>query len=238
MTQTIPAPTESSPPAPPWTPLDVAWALVYFVAWMGAVIAAGKASRAAGLPLDASAIIIVGTALLLVPVWYFSIYKYGATWADLGLRPFKAASVGLGCGLMLASLLFNIVYAAGLAVFNARMQPNIDLMFAGTQFPLLLLLGGALLAPIIEEIFFRGFVFSGLQQRWGWQKAAVISAGMFAAAHITPTAIIPIFILGLIFAYLYRVSNSIWPAIFMHMLTNTVALVAAYIVTQGWIPTP
>ena len=83
-----------------------------------------------------------------------------------------------------------------------------------------------------------GFVFTGLRRRMDWKQAALASAGLFALAHFMPTSILPIFLLGLIFAYLFQFSGSIWPAIFMHMLTNTVALSAAYAVSQGWIPTP
>ena len=65
-----------------------------------------------------------------------------------------------------------------------------------------------------------------------------MSAGLFALAHILPTSFLPILILGLIFSLLYHVSGSIWPAILMHMLTNIVALSAAYAISQGWVPAP
>jgi hypothetical protein len=82
---------------------------------------------------------------------------------------------------------------------------------------------------VIEEIFFRGFVFAGLVRRYSWKKAATISAAIFALLHLTPTAIIPLFITGWIFAFLYYQSRSIWPAILMHVLTNTLALGLAYL---------
>jgi membrane protease YdiL (CAAX protease family) len=66
----------------------------------------------------------------------------------------------------------------------------------------------------------------------------LLSAGLFALAHILPTSILPIFILGVIFAYLYQISGSIWPAIIMHMLTNILALSVAYGLSQGWLTPP
>ena len=147
-----------------------------------------------GLSIGTSLIIIFGTLLLLVPAWYFSIYKYGASWADLGLRGFKPAVVGFGCGLMLLSLLFNLIYATFLGVFGLEIQPDIDHMFDNTGFPLILLLGGTIVAPIVEEIFFRGFVFAGLRNSWNWKKAALASAGLFALFHILPTSFAPILI--------------------------------------------
>jgi membrane protease YdiL (CAAX protease family) len=66
----------------------------------------------------------------------------------------------------------------------------------------------------------------------------LVSSALFAVAHVVPTSFLPIFILGWIFAFLYKASGSIWPAILMHMLTNTLALSAAYAISQGWVPAP
>jgi len=222
----------------PWTPRDVIWALIMAVLWLIIFVIIGGAGQRLGWTIDSSWVIVLGTSVLLIPAWYFSIYKYGVSWADLGLRGFKPATIGMGCGLMLVSLLFNLIYATVLGFFDLQMQPDIDAIFNSTKFPLILLVGGAVIAPFIEEVFFRGFVFPGLRNRWNWQVAAVLSAGLFAIAHIIPTAILPIFILGLIFAFLYQISGSIWPSIFMHMLTNSVALSTAYAISQGWVPSP
>lgn len=236
MTESFEVP-ENLPPVP-WTLHDVTWGMVAFVGWMVTVVLVGQIITLAGLSIDPSLVVIFGTALLIVPAWYFTIFKYGVSWADLGLRNFKASMIGLGCGLMLASLLFNVVYGAILAVFGLEIQPDMAVMFDGTSFPLALLFGGAIIAPVVEEIFFRGFIFAGLKRRWHWPMAAAVSAGLFAVAHVIPTSILPIFILGFIFAFLYQVSGSIWPAIIMHMLTNTVALTAAYAVSQRLVPLP
>ncbi len=222
----------------PWTPRDVVWGLMVFVLWILSFAMIGFLGESLTLPVDAGLLIVFGEAVLLLPTWYFTIYKYKANWADLGLRGFHPRAVSIGCGLMLLSLLFNLIYAILLSLFDLQIQPDITLMFENTGFPLALLFGGAVVAPFVEEIFFRGFVFTGLRHKWDWQKAALVSAGLFAIAHFIPTSILPIFILGLIFAFLYQISGSIWPAILMHMLTNTVALLAAYAISQGWVPMP
>ncbi len=231
-------PTSAGPPPVPWTPRDVVGGVTVFILWILFFGVVGLLGQTLALPVDAGLLVVFGEAVLLLPVWYLTIHKYKVRWADLGLRGFQSWMVGLGCGLMLLSLLFNVVYAALLSLFDLQIQPDIALMFESTQFPVALLFGGAVVAPFVEEVFFRGFVFTGLRQRLGWKQAALASAGLFALAHFIPTSILPIFILGLIFAYLYQLSGSIWPAILMHMLTNTIALSAAYAVSQGWLPTP
>ncbi len=233
-----PRPPTLPEPTVPWTAKDVFWGVAMAVLWIIVFSLISGVSHRVGLSIDPSIIVVFGTLLLLVPAWYFTIYKYNATWADLGLRGFQPMAVGVGCGLMFLSLLFNLVYATFLGLFDLEIQPDIDQMFNHTGFPLMILFGGAIVAPIVEEIFFRGFVFAGLRNKWNWKVAAFASAGLFALAHILPTSILPILILGVIFAFLYQVSGSIWPAILMHMLTNTIALSVAYAASQGLIPLP
>ena len=182
-----------------------------------------------GLPLNPGLAVGLMELLLLVPVWWLTVHKYGVGWKTLGLRGFNGGAIGLGCGLMLLSLGFNIFYASFLNMFKLRIQEDMSPVFAEISYPWLLLAVGAILAPVVEEITFRGFIFAGLRQKYGWQKAALISSAIFAAFHLSLTALIPIFILGYIFAYLYQQSDSIWPAILMHLLTNTLSLGAAYL---------
>lgn len=217
----------------------MALGLLIFVLWILFFITVGSIGMQFHLPLDTGIVIVFGEAVLLLPVWYLTIHKYGATWADLGLRQFQPGAVGLGCGLMVVSVLFNLLYIVLLNLYDnqiQQIQPEISQIFDSTSFPVALLFGGAVVAPLVEELFFRGFVFPGLRSKWGWRKAAVVSAGLFALAHIAPISILPIFFLGLIFAFLYQTSGSIWPGILMHVLTNTVTLVGAYANAQGWLP--
>jgi membrane protease YdiL (CAAX protease family) len=134
---------------------------------------------------------------------------------------------------MVLSFLFNAIYGLFLGIFDLRIQEDLTPLFQEMSSPWFFFLGGAIIAPVVEEIFFRGFVFGGLRPRYGWVMAAVISSIAFAVLHFTPTAIIPIFILGFIFAFLYQLSGSIWPGILMHVLTNSLALGATYIVANA-----
>jgi len=230
-------PKQITPPPPvPWTPVDVVWGLIIFLFWTLALGLIGALAQRLTWSIDLGLLVIFGEAILLLPIWYLAVRKYNISWEQLGLRPFKREAVAIGCGLMILSLLFNVGYAALLGLFDLQIQPDITMAFENTNYPLILLFGGAVVAPIVEELFFRGFVFAGLRGRWSWQTAAVVSAGLFALVHFVPTSILPIFLLGLIFAVLYQLSGSIWPAILMHMLTNTVALLSAYAVAQGWLP--
>jgi membrane protease YdiL (CAAX protease family) len=75
-------------------------------------------------------------------------------------------------------------------------------------------------APLSEEFFFRGFVFSGLV-RWGFVPAAAISALLFTLAHFDPGSIIPFFVIGLMMAGLFYSRGSLWDSIIFHALFNS-----------------
>jgi len=219
-----------------WTQRDIGWGLAAFAVLLVGFVGFAFWSRARAWNVDFGLLVRLGEALLVLPVWWLTVRKYGVGWSALGLRPFQAAALGVGCALMLASFLFNMVYGFFLGLFHLQMQTDLTPVFAEVSNPWLLLVGGAVIAPVAEEIFFRGFVFGGLRPRYGWRRAAVASAGLFALLHLTPTAILPIFLLGLIFAYLYQLSDSLWPSILMHVLTNSVALGAAYLASQMNMP--
>ncbi len=226
-------PHPSSLPPVPWTSRDVWWGIASFGAWFALVLLFRLVIDYFSLNMDLGLLVTLGELLLLVPLWWLTGRKYGVGWKSLGLRNFKGVMVGLGCGLMLLSFAFNFAYSLFLALFNLTMQIDLTPLFAELSSPWLFFIGGALVAPLVEELFFRGFVFAGFRQKYGWQKAAAISSALFALLHLTPTAFIPIFILGYIFAALYHFSGSIWPGILMHVLTNSLALGAAYLVANA-----
>jgi membrane protease YdiL (CAAX protease family) len=223
---------EPSYPSVPWTTRDVWLGLAVLGLLIAAAVPFAILARSGSLDLNFGLAVSLGELVLLVPVWLLAVRKYGVGRDALGLRSFKWEMIGLGCGLMLLSLAFNFVFGLFLGLFGLRIQPDLIPIFAQLSSPWFLLIGGAIVAPIVEEIFFRGFVFAGLRPRFGWQRAAVISSALFALIHLVPTAILPIFLLGYIFAYLYQRSNSIWPAILMHSATNALALGAAYVIAN------
>ena len=133
---------------------------------------------------------------------------------------------------MVVSWVINIVYSLLLSIFSLTIQQDFSLLFTDSNAAWGIMIGGAVVAPIVEEIIFRGFIFAGLRERYGWKKAALFSSLLFAAIHFQPTAFLPIIVLGLIFAYLYQRSGSIWPAIAMHLTSNAIALGAALLTSQ------
>ncbi|MGH2633044.1 MAG: lysostaphin resistance A-like protein [Tepidiformaceae bacterium] len=85
----------------------------------------------------------------------------------------------------------------------------------------------AVLAPLSEELFFRGFVFGGLL-RWGFWPAAGVSAFLFAGAHSDLGSIIPFMVVGLIMSWVYWSRSTLWHSIIFHVLFNSISLVLLF----------
>ena len=82
----------------------------------------------------------------------------------------------------------------------------------------------ALLAPVVEEVVFRGAILrkllSGMRSKWG---AICISAILFALIHFNPAQIPHAFLMGLLMGWLYMRTGSIMPGVVFHWANNTVA---------------
>lgn len=163
--------------------------------------------------------------------WLYVSRKHGRSLRELGfVAPRSQTAYLLAAGAWFAA-------AIGVGLWS-QLVTNIDtisppdnttpaLEIAGGSIALALLLV-ALWGPVVEEIFFRGFLLGGLQARIGAWPAILFSSGVFALFHLLPGLYVPTFLLGVAFGWVYLKTRSIWPAIFAHSLHNTLALVVVW----------
>jgi membrane protease YdiL (CAAX protease family) len=85
----------------------------------------------------------------------------------------------------------------------------------------------ALLAPLVEELVFRGLLYGWVERRWGSMVALVVSSLAFAAAHFEPAHIILVLPLGILFGWLRRRTNSLVPSLVSHVVNNGFAVLSA-----------
>jgi membrane protease YdiL (CAAX protease family) len=140
----------------------------------------------------------------------------------LGLRPANWKYIVFGAlGTM----------ALSVAVSQVGLQPEgmkqvLDIVRDLHQLALSLLLL-AVLAPLVEELVFRGLLYGWLAGRWGKNVGWIVSSLAFAAAHTEPAHIILVFPLGLLFGWLRKRTDSLLPSLVAHIANNGLALVAA-----------
>jgi len=84
----------------------------------------------------------------------------------------------------------------------------------------LMVINAVVLAPVIEELIFRGFFFGLLRSRWGTLPALVFSSLVFAGYHFNLTVFLPLFFTSMAFGYIYSRTGSIYFSMLSHAIFN------------------
>lgn len=201
-------------PAPITTPLVLIILL--------AVVLLEAAAAAAGplLPLSRWWLIAVVRTLQTLVMLGLAVVHTGGL-SVLGLER-RALMPGIKTGLawsagfaLLAGLLFLVGFMAG---HNPLPWVRAPLPAAASQRVLYFLVGGVV-APVAEEVFFRGVIF-GYCRRWGLSAGVLISTVLFAAIHAGAAIPITQIVGGLVFALAYHMGNSLAAPMVIHMLGN------------------
>jgi len=229
----LPTAADAHSDAPCWTIRDMATATVLVI---GATLIAGLIAVVVANPLldagqsfedDATAyaitlvpsMILVEVFLLASAIW-FGPRKYRLSLATLGLRPSLHASWWLPVMLAITSLALVYGYDAAISLASVDPASTPDEVFENVGPFIVVAVGAVLMAPWIEEIFFRGFLFGGLRERWGWVLAAVVSSFLFATAHLDPYGMPVYFGIGFLFAWAYEHTGSIRSPVIAHVIVN------------------
>ena len=169
----------------------------------------------------------VGTVLglLLVPLWLArsrGAATLGQALRRLGVQRFRPSALKWMAAAVGSYLLFALLYST--LIFEPE-QENIASGFGPVPIQVLLIVFGAAIA---EEICFRGMLFGGLRERLPRVPAALIAGLVFGALHVFTgiSAVPPLIALGFVFCLLYEKTGSIVPGMLLHMLNNSVALLA------------
>jgi membrane protease YdiL (CAAX protease family) len=129
--------------------------------------------------------------------------------------------------------IFALVWSAALQIDEQDDLPD-DLGVDGSTAALIAVsVLVCVLAPIAEELFFRGFCFTALRRALGMLPAAVLTGIIFGAIHLGGTDvefIVPLMVFGFLLCLLYVWTESLLPCIVLHALNNALALG----VSQDW----
>jgi membrane protease YdiL (CAAX protease family) len=207
----------------------------FLVALIGTLIAVGIVAAATGAGTDdddptftviatfIQSLIFVGTAVLFASftrrpkAWHFGLRR-SRFWPTVGW-----AALGLFSFYLLA------------AIYSAVVQPDAEQTVAqdlgSDEGTLGLIAAGFMVvcvAPVAEELFFRGFFYRALRSRYSVLGAALIDGLVFGVIHwdfsgegalILP----PLAALGVMFCLVYEKTGSLYPVIALHAFNNAIA---------------
>lgn len=180
-----------------------------------------------GLLFRYTALIVSQGVLVLVPFGIVALFR--APWSSLGLAPLPprglVESALIGGALVGVTGLYSIAlqWAAPSAYQKLLEEQANQMKLLEAPLPLLIL-AAVVLAPLAEEVFFRGFVFGGLRRSLGFGGAALFSSALFAVLHMMWVSSPPLFLVGLGAAIQYGRYRSLAAPLALHIAFNAVAL--------------
>lgn len=228
---------------PKWSWWDIAlvllmlFALMPFSSLLRSLVS--QAFRASGTCLQ-SFQLFIGTALqaaIIILAVTVLIRRKGSSGRDLGLNWVNARRnilTGLFGGLVLG---IAVVGLGVLISFLTGPPPpqEVEKMLTGLKHGrdiLLPFISVSMLAPVSEEIYFRGMVYPVMRSKLGVKAALILSGLFFSSLHFDLFRLVPIWVGGIALAYFYEKTGSLVTSIAAHSTWNTLMLVMMYLASR------
>lgn len=141
----------------------------------------------------------------------------------LSKEKFTLYAIAIGIALFFAIILFDLAVSFFSMVTNIQLPTNVQMVLQGT--PTYFLIFTFIMAPVNEEIFFRGFLVPRI--------GIIFSAIIFAVLHlsyISASEFAAAFFFGLIAGYVYKKTKSLYPSIIAHMIVNFITIISLFYV--------
>jgi membrane protease YdiL (CAAX protease family) len=181
---------------------------------------------------------ILSYAVVLPYMLYFLPRVSGRSLADLGIRTPTLREIGIGVAGVV--VMFFTVSAASAIIVGVTHIHDTEAAVAllqqmKTPFDkTVFILVAAVLAPIVEEMAFRAFLFNAFARYVPVAAAAIGSGIVFGLVHAQPgsqsllSISLPLALGGIVLAYVYRTARCYWSDVITHALFNSISLVAVF----------
>ncbi len=175
------------------------------------------------LPIPGGGLDMVSMQVVLLACSVWFIRRRGITSDDLSgpLPSWRVCVRWLAVAALLpASMGVFCMLVAVLGWMPASAQVVARIMSQTDSVPFEMLIVGSVLAPLTEELAFRGLVLRNCLQRMSVRWAALASAAMFAAIHLGGL-MVPQFVGGLFLAVAMLETRSLWLCVLLHAVNNS-----------------
>ncbi len=192
----------------------------------------------AGFPLDEkTGLILVNIVFLdlgILLITWMLLKEHSIGWADaFGLESdhlgvtFLQGAITAVAGFFMAAMVGALVTAALEFIDIEVSAQEVVNTFQNAEHAsqkILLGLMAVILAPIVEEVMFRGVLFTALKQYLPSWIALWGSAVLFGLVHANMVSLLPLTLLAVMLAKLYERSGNLWAPIFAHAIFNSINL--------------
>jgi membrane protease YdiL (CAAX protease family) len=230
------APERSEPQWPMWAGFVALLAAVFVSSVAAAFLYGAFAPDVDNAPawVDMTAQVLVEFAFVGSALVAAALVKPLHAW-QFGLRPTRVArALGWSAAGMVAFYVFAALWVALVGQLHQSTAEDVGadqgrgaLIAAGFAF--------VIIAPICEELFFRGFFYGSLRNRLSTPWAAGICGLVFGGIHFTTgvSAVPVLIVFGIVLCLVRETTGSLYPCIAMHAFNNTIAYAGQTDVAPG-----
>jgi membrane protease YdiL (CAAX protease family) len=229
-----------------YRPFDLLGIGMIYLVFLSLTMSSVRASQKADLVLDPKALIasigfqfvIAGLVTIIVikrvrPIEWLGLRWRGWPWVFL-IAPGAVVAMWAFFGTLQATGYMKWMESFGVE----SVQDTVKLLQTSSD-PLVLGLmafAAVIAAPICEEIVFRGYFYPAAKSFAGPWAAGIFSALVFASAHGSLTALLPLFFFGCVLVFVYEKTGSLWAPMSVHFCFNGATVLIQMIVRFGHVP--
>jgi uncharacterized protein len=162
-------------------------------------------------------------------------------WHTIGWRKIYASRISPGAyylGLVLSGFLLSIIVLLGSALFPPKKNLPIQSLFQDRYATLLFMLLAVLLAPLVEETIFRGYIYPVIARSFGKVWGILATGALFGLLHASQlwggwSQIALLVFVGIVLTLARAVSRSVMASFVIHTSYNSLQVIGLLIATHG-----
>ncbi len=172
----------------------------------------------------------------IMAICIFRKYLYRSNEKQIIFKNFKRNlwSAIIGVGVCLGHRIFFLLFwDFTIQSMEGIMQTGIDsqVVFMNTIWGILYI---TVLAPVTEEIFYRGIIFNTARKKHGNIYAVIVSSTLFAVAHMNGIQFISALFMGIVIGYAIVLTDNVYIGIIIHVVNNTFSLFNTNVLNKFW----
>lgn len=196
---------------------------------------------------DRNLFLILNQALLSVVLLAYLAaqmrYNFRAPfWRTIGWRPLRTGPTPRAAaylGLILSGFMLAILVTMASAVFKAPKGTPIEQFFQDRRSALLLMSLAVLLAPVLEETIFRGYIYPVIARSFGVNTSILVTGTLFGLLHASQlwggwVQIALLVLVGIVFTYARARTHTVIASYLLHVSYNSCLFVGFLVASHGF----
>jgi uncharacterized protein len=163
-------------------------------------------------------------------------------WRTIGWRPLQTGHTPRAAayfGLIFSGFMLAILVTMSSAIFKAPKQTPIEQFFQDRRSALLLMSMAVLLAPVLEETIFRGYIYPVIARSFGVNAGVVVTGTLFGLLHASQlwggwAQIVLLVLVGIVFTYARARTHTVVASYVLHVSYNSCLFLGFLVASHGF----